>query len=31
MVEAPESGKVVRIAPVRFDDEIVQTVTRPLG
>jgi cell wall-associated NlpC family hydrolase len=31
MVEAPESGKVVRIAPVRFDDEIVPTVTRPLG
>ena len=31
MVEAPESGKVVRIAPVRFDDEIVPTVTRPVG
>ncbi|HEY2192988.1 MAG TPA: NlpC/P60 family protein [Actinomycetospora sp.] len=31
MVEAPESGKVVRIAPVRFDDEIVPTVTRLLG
>ncbi|MCD2195043.1 NlpC/P60 family protein [Actinomycetospora endophytica] len=31
MVEAPESGKVVRITPVRFDDEIVPTVTRPLG
>ncbi|MEJ2871589.1 NlpC/P60 family protein [Actinomycetospora sp. OC33-EN08] len=30
MVEAPESGKVVRIAPVRFDDEIVPTVTRLL-
>jgi cell wall-associated NlpC family hydrolase len=31
MVEAPESGKVVRIAPVRFDDEIVPTVTRLVG
>ena len=31
MVEAPESGKVVRIAPVRFDDEIVPTVTRLAG
>ena len=31
MVEAPESGKVVRISPVRFDDEILPTVTRPLG
>jgi peptidoglycan DL-endopeptidase RipA len=31
MVEAPESGKVVRIAPVRFDDEIVPTVTRLIG
>lgn len=30
MVEAPQSGKVVRIAPVRFDDEIVPTVTRLL-
>ncbi len=28
MVEAPESGKKVRIAPVRFDGEIVPTVTR---
>ena len=28
MVEAPESGKKVRIAPVRFDEEIVPTVTR---
>ncbi|MFC5138799.1 NlpC/P60 family protein [Actinomycetospora rhizophila] len=28
MVEAPESGKTVRIASVRFDDEIVPTVTR---
>jgi len=28
MVEAPESGKTVRIAPVRMDDEIVPTVTR---
>ncbi|MEJ2887441.1 NlpC/P60 family protein [Actinomycetospora aeridis] len=28
MVEAPESGKTVRIAPVRLDDEIVPTVTR---
>jgi peptidoglycan DL-endopeptidase RipA len=31
MVEAPESGEVVRIAPVRFDDEIVPTVTRLIG
>ncbi|NMO92758.1 NlpC/P60 family protein [Actinomycetospora sp. TBRC 11914] len=31
MVEAPESGKVVRIAPVRFDDEILPTVTRPVS
>lgn len=30
MVEAPESGKVVRVTPVRFDDEIVPTVTRLL-
>jgi cell wall-associated NlpC family hydrolase len=30
MVEAPQSGKSVRIAPVRFDDEIVPTVTRLL-
>nr|WP_281376387.1 NlpC/P60 family protein [Actinomycetospora corticicola] len=30
MVEAPESGKVVRVVPVRFDDEIVPTVTRLL-
>lgn len=28
MVEAPESGTTVRIASVRFDDEIVPTVTR---
>ncbi|MDD7937488.1 NlpC/P60 family protein [Actinomycetospora lutea] len=28
MVEAPESGATVRIASVRFDDEIVPTVTR---
>ncbi|MHC1557536.1 NlpC/P60 family protein [Actinomycetospora sp. C-140] len=28
MVEAPESGKNVRIAPVRFTDELVPTVTR---
>ncbi|HSK60997.1 MAG TPA: NlpC/P60 family protein, partial [Actinomycetospora sp.] len=28
MVEAPESGKTVRIAPLRLDDEIVPTVTR---
>ncbi|GAA4938560.1 cell wall-associated NlpC family hydrolase [Actinomycetospora succinea] len=28
MVEAPESGKTVRITSVRFDDEIVKTVTR---
>jgi cell wall-associated NlpC family hydrolase len=31
MVEAPESGKVVRIAPIRLDDEIVPTVTRLVG
>ena len=30
MVEAPESGKVVRVTPVRFDAEIVPTVTRVL-
>ncbi|MDL5158070.1 NlpC/P60 family protein [Actinomycetospora termitidis] len=30
MVEAPESGKVVRVTSVRFDDEIVPTVTRLL-
>jgi cell wall-associated NlpC family hydrolase len=28
MVEAPESGKTVRIVPLRLDDEIVPTVTR---
>lgn len=28
MVEAPESGKTVRIAPVRMDEEILPTVTR---
>jgi cell wall-associated NlpC family hydrolase len=28
MVEAPESGKAVRIAPVRFTDELLPTVTR---
>ncbi|WP_157647674.1 NlpC/P60 family protein [Actinomycetospora chiangmaiensis] len=30
MVEAPESGKVVRVVPVRFDDGILPTVTRLL-
>jgi peptidoglycan DL-endopeptidase RipA len=28
MVEAPESGKTVRITPVRFTDELLPTVTR---
>ncbi|MDF2978781.1 MAG: hypothetical protein K0S40_3509 [Actinomycetospora sp.] len=28
MVEAPESGKTVRITPLRLNDEIVPTVTR---
>lgn len=30
MIEAPQSGKVVRVTDVRFDDEIVPTVTRLL-
>ncbi|MCD2187585.1 NlpC/P60 family protein [Actinomycetospora soli] len=30
MVEAPQSGKVVRVTAVRFDDEILPTVTRLL-
>jgi cell wall-associated NlpC family hydrolase len=30
MIEAPESGKTVRITPVRLDDEILPTVTRLL-
>ena len=30
MIEAPQSGEVVRVTEVRFDDEIVPTVTRLL-
>lgn len=30
MVESPQSGQVVRVAPVRFGGDIVPTVTRLL-